>query len=171
MAYRASFNWFDEMVLDNGTVIRRIEQPGGGATFTVVESNVDPDEYTNDGIGEWFEVDDEETIAHWMLQAGLEIEIPDAAIAEAKAEIAEVIEENSAVVKLWWRGKTLIVADKTEEMYTEDGDQIDAYYELSFHEGMMPAYGHEKYTNIGELFDAMEGYAPLTDWEIEFPDE
>lgn len=86
-----------------------------------------------------------------------------------KDKITEAIEDNSAVVRLW-SGKTLIVADKTEETYTEDGDQIDAYYELSFHEGMMPAYGHEQYNTIEELFTAMEGYAPLTDWEIYFPE-
>lgn len=169
MAYRASFNWFDEMVLDNGTVIRRIEQPGGGATFTVVDSNVDPDEFMIEGGGEWYEVDDEGTVKHWMLQAGLEIGIAAEAIAEAKDEITEVIEENSAVVKLW-SGKTLIVADMVEEMYTEDGDQIDGYYRLSFHEGMMPAYGHEQYPTIEALFEAMEEYAPLTDWEIYFPE-
>jgi hypothetical protein len=69
MAYKASFNSFSEMVLDNGTVIRRIEN-AGGATYSIVAEDVNPDDFmTNEGAeGDWLEADEEEA-AYWLESA------------------------------------------------------------------------------------------------------
>lgn len=65
--FKADFNNFSELVTDNGTVIRRIEQAGGGATYSIVVEDVNPDEFMqNEGAeGEWYEID-EETAQIWI---------------------------------------------------------------------------------------------------------
>jgi len=67
MAYRASFSNFDEMVFEDGLVIRRIENAGGGATYSVIAEGVNPDAFmVNEGAeGEWYEASEEEA-AHWL---------------------------------------------------------------------------------------------------------
>lgn len=65
--FKADFGNFSELVTDNGTVIRRVEQAGGGATYTVVAENVNPDNFmANEGSeGDWYEID-EETAQMWV---------------------------------------------------------------------------------------------------------
>lgn len=66
MAYKASFNSFSEMVFDNGTVVRRIENVDG-ATYSIVAEGVNPDDFmVNEGAeGEWYEADEEEA-SYWL---------------------------------------------------------------------------------------------------------
>ena len=68
-AYLAHFGLFSEMIFGNGVAIRRIEQPGGSATYfqTVTPDNDEPidiDEYMAES-GDWYEVSDEEE-TYWM---------------------------------------------------------------------------------------------------------
>lgn len=64
MVFKATFNWFTEIVTSNGTVIRCIEQVGGSAIFSVVAENVNPDDFmaNEGGEGEWLQVDEDEAI-------------------------------------------------------------------------------------------------------------
>lgn len=62
-AFHASFNNFSEMALNDGRVIRRIEQPGGGATYSV-KTVEDVDAYMNES-GEWWEPEADELI-RWI---------------------------------------------------------------------------------------------------------
>lgn len=69
-AYIAHFAAFSAMVLENGTVIWRLEQPGGGSKYEVVKTGVDPEEYIIDECsGDWY-FPTEEDIEHWMEASG-----------------------------------------------------------------------------------------------------
>lgn len=65
--YRASFNWFDEIVLPDGRVVRKSSLDGGGAIFFVTKFVVDIDAYMreadNDGHdADWIEMSEGETL-------------------------------------------------------------------------------------------------------------
>ncbi len=71
IAYRADFNSFSEIVLDDGRVIRQIEQPGGGMTYSIVENvGIDGvDAFMAKAGGEWHELvdlDELETLITWI---------------------------------------------------------------------------------------------------------
>jgi hypothetical protein len=58
IAYRADFNSFSEMVLDDGRVIRQIERPGGSKTYSLIQNFVGDEDGKNaymDESGEWTE--------------------------------------------------------------------------------------------------------------------
>lgn len=66
--YKGDFNSFSEMVVNDGRVIRRVENQDGYA-YTVVERGVTPDDFMIANETEWMEVSDEE-LAIWLEAAG-----------------------------------------------------------------------------------------------------
>lgn len=67
MPYRADFNAFSEVIMDDGMVIRRLEQPGGGANYTVVGKVSETLHYMTQA-GDWREIADE-VAQYWKNRA------------------------------------------------------------------------------------------------------
>jgi hypothetical protein len=57
--YIAYFNSFAEIALSDGRIVRKIEQPGGGANYAVTKTVASIDDYMNE-LGEWTEMSDEQ---------------------------------------------------------------------------------------------------------------
>jgi hypothetical protein len=68
-AFRADFNDFSEMVISDGRVIRRREQPGGIAKYGIVQNFVGDEEGKDaymDEAGEWTEPTPD-TLINWLM--------------------------------------------------------------------------------------------------------
>lgn len=73
-AYRFDFSGFSEAVFADGTVVRRIEQPGGGAEYALTEKFGSLDEYfemlADQGINDDGREIDGEELAPWLVALG-----------------------------------------------------------------------------------------------------